>query len=124
MLRALALGVLSSLLLPFTAIAGELQAKLDERLAEVRIENSLVGVGGAIAIDGDIVALSVDGNRHKNGAPIAPNDKWHLGSVTKSMTSIVIGMLVDDGLITYDDTLLDLLPGIEMHPGWQAVTLH
>lgn len=42
---------------------------------------------------------------------ITPEDKWHLGSCTKPMTSYLIGTLMDEGKLTLDSRLADLLPG-------------
>lgn len=39
---------------------------------------------------------------------------WHLShSMSKTVTGMAIGMLVDDGLLSLDDYLVDLLPGYE-----------
>lgn len=42
---------------------------------------------------------------------ITPEDKWHLGSNTKPMTSYLIGILIDQGKLSLDSRLSQLLPG-------------
>ncbi len=104
-----------------------LQGRLERGLAEVMANKGLVGAGGTILRDGEVVALAVDGVRRKGKADrIETGDLWHLGSVTKSMTGMLIGRLVDEGVVTYDQTLPEILPALasEMDTGWQDVTLH
>ena len=40
---------------------------------------------------------------------ITKSDLWHIGSCTKSMTSFLIGMLVDEGKISFDDQIGKIL---------------
>ncbi|WP_306250846.1 serine hydrolase [Parvularcula sp. IMCC14364] len=105
----------------------DIQRQLDAGLSGARDAEGLVGAGAIIVRNGTVVALSVDGVR-RNGKPdlIEQNDKWHLGSVTKSMTGVLIGLLVDEGKVSFSQTLPQLLPDLanEMDAGWQRVTLH
>ena len=52
------------------------------------------------------------------------DDRWHVGSITKSMTATLLAVLEDDGRLSLDDRLPALLPDIEMAGGWGACTLH
>ncbi|RYZ65625.1 MAG: class A beta-lactamase-related serine hydrolase, partial [Proteobacteria bacterium] len=68
--------------------------------------------------------IVVDGFRKKHTrALIDENDAFHIGSVTKSMTAVLIGMAVSDGLIRYDDTLEQLFPQLTIHPSLRNVRL-
>ncbi len=41
---------------------------------------------------------------------VTVEDKWHIGSITKSMTSTLGAMQVEQGLITWDTTIIDVFP--------------
>jgi CubicO group peptidase (beta-lactamase class C family) len=47
--------------------------------------------------------------------PVTPNTLFSIGSNTKSMTAAVIGMLVDDGKMRWDDKVTRWLPGFQLH---------
>ena len=46
--------------------------------------------------------------------PVTPNTLFSIGSNTKSMTAAVIGMLVDDGKMRFDDKVTRWLPGFQL----------
>lgn len=87
------------------------------------------GVPGLIAgiVDKDgLVALGAAGVR-RLGSPsmISKNDLIHLGSCTKAMTATVIAMLVEDGTLSWDQTVGQSFPelGVSMHEQWRGVTI-
>ena len=41
--------------------------------------------------------------------PATVNDKWHLGSITKSMTAVVTARLIERGLLNWDTKIVDVL---------------
>lgn len=66
----------------------------------------------------------VDGVRNLDtGDPAAVGDRFHFGSITKSMTSCIAARLVDRGLISYETTLEEGLPGVWLHSAFRGVTL-
>jgi hypothetical protein len=56
---------------------------------------------------------------------VTTDDKWHIGSCTKSMTAALGAMLVEDGTLRWDMTLAEVFPEMEadMQAGWRDVTL-
>ena len=52
-----------------------------------------------------------------------PDDQFHLGSLTKAMTSTLLALLVKDGLFSWNSTLGELLPDLEMDPAHRNTTL-
>jgi CubicO group peptidase (beta-lactamase class C family) len=56
---------------------------------------------------------------------VTVDDKWHIGSCTKSMTAVVAAMLVEEGRFRWDTTLAEMFPELaqEMQTEWRAVTL-
>jgi CubicO group peptidase (beta-lactamase class C family) len=51
------------------------------------------------------------------------DDKWHLGSCTKSMTATLAAILVERGTLKWGTTVAEALPKMEMDAGWRGVTL-
>lgn len=101
-------------------------AWLKNQVEELRKTHNLVGIGATLLVDGKIVASVVSGERKLNsGIELSVADKWHIGSITKSMTATVIGRLVEQNKLAWDSTIPELLPEISknMHPGWHEVEL-
>jgi CubicO group peptidase (beta-lactamase class C family) len=102
----------------------------DERVAQVlapvRDTHHLPGLVGAIVTGNRLAAIGAIGIR-KIGSPepIRVADQIHLGSNTKAMTATVIGMLVDEGTLSWQTTIRDAFPDLasQLHPDFQAVTL-
>jgi len=103
----------------------DLQAALEARVAQLRADTGLTAVAAAVAVDGRLAATAAAGERRRGGQiPVTVDDRWHVGSVTKSMTATLLAALEEDGLLTADDPLPALLPDVEMADGWRACTLH
>ncbi|MCF4099433.1 serine hydrolase domain-containing protein [Maritalea mediterranea] len=102
------------------------QSLLDQRLPQILQDAGQIGNAGVVLQDGDIIAQSHHGLRQKDrNTPIGPNDKWHIGSITKSITATLIGRLVDKGQLSFDSTIGELWldAAAEMDPIWRTVTL-
>jgi CubicO group peptidase (beta-lactamase class C family) len=112
------------------AAQDELPVQADERveqvLAPVRDEHHLPGVIGAIYAGNRLAAIGALGIR-KIGSPqpIRVTDQVHLGSNTKAMTATLIGMLVDEGKLSWGSTIRDVFPEVasQLHPEFQTTTL-
>lgn len=103
----------------------DLQEDLESRVTRLRDETGLTAVAVAVMIDGQLAGAAASGERRRDsGVTVTVHDRWHLGSVTKSMTATLLAVLEDEGRLTFDETLPELLPEIEMADGWRACTLH
>ena len=103
----------------------DFQADLAARVTQLRDDTGLTAVAAAVIIDGQLAGAAVSGERRRDGGILVTvDDRWHVGSITKSMTATLLAVLEDDGLLYADDTLPALLPDIEMAGGWSACTLH
>lgn len=89
-----------------------------------RARRELPALGAAVWRGAELIAIGVSGVR-KDGAPITvtATDAWHLGSCTKAMTGTLIGVHVDRGELSFDDTLETLMPGETIHGGYRSVTV-
>ena len=95
-------------------------------LEQIRDEHHVPGLAAAVMDEGKMVALGACGKRNaQRAAPVTLDDKWHLGSCTKSMTASVAAMLVEDGRIRWNSTLGEIFPDEieEMAQAWRDVTL-
>ena len=110
-----------------TAVAGatdDFQVLLETRVAELRDSTGLTAVAVAATIDGELAGAAVSGERRRDsGISVTVDDRWHMGSITKSMTATLLAVLEEDGLLSADDALTVLLPDVEMADGWSACTL-
>ena len=101
--------------------------RLDELLEPIRAEHDLPAVGAAVFdSSGQLLGIGAVGQRAVgvDGAPtesVTVQDRWHLGSDTKAMTATLAAMLVDQGGLTFDTPVTELLPDAD--PAWNAVTL-
>ena len=98
---------------------------LENQVARLRDDTGLTAVAAAVMIGGQLAGAAASGERRRDsGVTVTVHDRWHLGSVTKSMTATLLAVLENEGRLTFDGTLPELLPGIEMADGWRACTLH
>jgi CubicO group peptidase (beta-lactamase class C family) len=79
------------------------------RVAALRTEANVPAVAGALFTSDGITATAVSGVR-KEGDPAAAtvNDLWHVGSITKSFTSLMIAKQVDRGVMLWSSTMAEL----------------
>ena len=67
------------------------EAPLANLITKLRKEKKLVGLATMVMVDGQIVATVAEGERKLgSGVPIELGDRWHLGSITKSITATMI----------------------------------
>lgn len=78
---------------------------------------------GAIIDSNGIRAVGTSGVRVSGGNAAAENtDLWHLGSNTKAMTATLYATFVRDGLLSFDNTMAELFPNLNVHSGFANVT--
>jgi CubicO group peptidase (beta-lactamase class C family) len=97
----------------------------DSGLTAVAAGYRLLGNGASEgASEEDRISIAAAGKRRSDQPDlVSPDDLWHVGSVTKSMTATLLATLQDVGLLSFTDKLAELLPGMTMHEAWHEVTL-
>ena len=92
-------------------------------LLDVRVRHGLIGLAGAIVTSERVVAVGAVGTRaHGSLVPVTIHDKWHLGSITKSMTSTLAAILVEQGTLEWTTTLEAAFPDFpNIHPDLSPV---
>ena len=124
-LRAFLVAI--SLVVPsFTRAEDSLQPFLDRTLAAARDKDHLPAVAALVQIDGKLAgeaALGVRALGHPEA--VTTNDRWHIGSDTKSFTATLIARLVEKGVMRFDDTLAASFPAFAeaMDPAYRNVTV-
>ena len=98
---------------------------LKELVSNQRTSAGLVGLGAIIIQDGKIIGASVSGERKKGSQVLlTEQDKWHIGSITKSFTATMIGRLVEKGILNWNTPVKEVLSDASnLHRDWQNVTL-
>lgn len=99
------------------------ESSFGARLESVRAQAEVPALAGALFSSTGDPVLAVVGVRKRGDATSATvDDLWHIGSITKSFTSLLIAQAVDAGTFGWDDTLGDLL-GVARAGGFKNVTL-
>jgi CubicO group peptidase (beta-lactamase class C family) len=99
---------------------------LTAELTPIRSQYNVPAIACAVVQSNRVVGVGFVGVRkHGIAEAVTLTDKWHHGSVTKSMTATLAGILVDEGRITWQTKLADVFPteSAAMHPDWKTVTL-
>ena len=109
-----------------TTITQAAPADLGSALEKIRAEHKLPALAAAVVRGTNVVSLGAVGVR-KLGSPekVTVEDKFHIGSCTKSMTATLAALLVEDGSIAWTNTLGDLLPDLaaKMNAQYRAMPL-
>jgi CubicO group peptidase (beta-lactamase class C family) len=113
--------------IPAAPAAGTLgDARLPEILEWARASQELPAMSAMVLRDGEVVERAAVGRRSMDAtAQVTTEDRWHLGSITKSMTSTLAALLVEDGLIEWDTTPVEVWPELanDFHAGFRDITL-
>jgi CubicO group peptidase (beta-lactamase class C family) len=85
-----------------------------ERLAELARETSVPGAVLGVWQDGELTVTPYGVVSTRTGQPTVAGSVFQIGSVTKTWTGTMTAQLVEEGRLTYDATLADLLPGVRL----------
>jgi CubicO group peptidase (beta-lactamase class C family) len=99
---------------------------IEQEIEQIRARHALPSLAVLALKDGQVVAEGAVGVR-KLGAsePITVSDIWHLGSCTKSMTSTLAAILVQQDKLKWQTTVGEVFPEWRqaMPEAWRGVTL-
>ena len=99
---------------------------IDAMLETIRVKHKLPALAVAVVVDGKVVTTNAVGvRRHGVATQVTPGDKFHIGSVTKSMTATVAAMLVEKKKISWTTTIGESFPewAKDIHSDYRGVTL-
>lgn len=92
----------------------------------IRARHDLPALAAATIVNGrPAQAAAVGVRKYGDATPVAVTDRFHLGSCTKAMTAALIGMLVEEGKLSWDARLPDVLPSVAdaIHADLRSVTV-
>jgi CubicO group peptidase (beta-lactamase class C family) len=102
-------------------------SNLNSVLEPLRVAYNIPALACAVVLSNRIAALGAVGWQKSaiTNAPVTCGDKWHLGSLTKSMTATLAAIMVEQGYIKWTNTLADVFPDFasQMDPAWCRATL-
>ena len=91
------------------------QDYLDQVVEHARKEFNVPGIAVVVVKDGKVVVEKGYGVRRLGQpAPVTPHTLFGIASNTKIFTSAALAMLVDEGKLSWDDRVVDRLPGFQM----------
>lgn len=98
--------------------AGSL-SELDQYIERVRGDWQNVGAAVAVVRGDEVVYARGFGAREiTRTSPVTADTLFEIGSTTKAFTTAALGMLVDDGKLTWDDRIVDWLPDFRLRDEW------
>ncbi len=113
--------LIGALLIP---VAFAQRADVSADLAKFTADGKVPGLVAAAVYNGKIIAVGATGVRkYGDPTPVTIDDKFHLGSCTKSMTGTLAAMLVVEGKIKWQTTVTEVFPEMAMHPDFRNATL-
>lgn len=99
-------------------------ADLSASLKEIRESLKLPGAAAVVMKDGKIIAEGATGVRRLGeDAPVKVDNRFAIGSVTKRMTAYLVTRLVEEGKLSPDLKLGEVLKDIPMRDEYKGVTL-
>jgi CubicO group peptidase (beta-lactamase class C family) len=99
---------------------------LDVVLQPYLTRYDLPAVAAAVVRNGEIIASGAVGTRRAGTiSPVTIDDRFHLGSDTKAMTSLLAAMLVENGKLRWTSTVSEMFPELAatMDRDLRSVTL-
>lgn len=114
-------GVLASVLFLSSAAAAQvpttssapIESRIDqlvERLDALRVEHHVPGLGLAVVTPDGVFTRGIGLADLESGVPAHAGTLFEIGSTTKTFTSVLTAMLVDDGDLDFDDPVRDHVP--------------
>jgi CubicO group peptidase (beta-lactamase class C family) len=101
------------------AVVPELQQKLDllvEQLEQQCQTHHVPGMAIAVVKDDELILTHGFGIANiEKETPVTPETIFAIGSSTKSFTSTLVGMLVDEGKMDWDDPVTEYMPYFQMN---------
>jgi CubicO group peptidase (beta-lactamase class C family) len=89
-----------------------------------RDQFSLPGIAAAVVSPSDVLAESAVGDADsERGIELGLHHRFDINSVTKSFTALVIAQLAEEGLLGYDQPVVEVFPGLAEHADYEDLTI-
>ena len=94
-------------------------ASLEERATERGYRDRLIGIGLALAAEGETQVIGVGSADEAATRGVDETTVFRIGSLTKLFTALAVMQLVERGLASLDDPLSRYVPSVELQTEWQ-----
>jgi CubicO group peptidase (beta-lactamase class C family) len=85
-------------------------AELDTYIEQALVDYQVPGASVAVVHNGEVVYSTGFGVRELDGEPVDAHTLFMIGSTTKSMTTFLLATLVDEGALSWDTPVTEVLP--------------
>jgi CubicO group peptidase (beta-lactamase class C family) len=93
----------------------EMATELEAYIRAIMPRHAIPGAAVAVVQDGQVVYLNGFGVREQGGnGPVTPDTPMMIGSTGKTMTTLMMGTVVDDGLMRWDEPVQEILPSFRV----------
>ncbi|MCA9054430.1 MAG: beta-lactamase family protein, partial [Planctomycetaceae bacterium] len=117
------LGILVSIVFA-TMIMPSWGGELEDRLSSICGTRNVPGIIAASVGPDGIIEFAAGGVRKRGMSDaVSTDDQFALGSNSKSFTATLAAVLVDEGVLDWSTTILDVWPDQPVHEGFKAVTI-
>lgn len=105
--------------LPAGAQEPRLPPQLDTYIRQAMVDWDVPGLAIAVVKYDDVVWSEGFGLREiGRSEPVDAHTVFAIGSTTKAFTSALVGMLVDEGTVSWDDPITEHLPNFRLYDPW------
>ena len=92
-------------------VTEEITSQLETFVEDALKQFGIPGAAVAVVQNGEVVFAEGFGVKEAGGTePVTPDTQMMIGSTGKTVTTMLMAILVDDGLITWDTPVADVLP--------------
>jgi CubicO group peptidase (beta-lactamase class C family) len=85
--------------------------RLEQELERARVEHHVPGMAAALVKDGEVVWSKGFGHADVEGdVSVTPETLFAIGSTTKAFTATLVGIMIDEGRMSWDDPVVRHLP--------------
>lgn len=99
-------------------------ARLAAVIEAIRVKEGLTALAVGLIVQGRTEAVAATGVReYGRAAPVTAADRFMIGSCSKSLTSTLAGIMVDEELIGWQTTIGQVFSGVEMRREYESITL-
>lgn len=103
----------------------EILSNVESYIEQVRADWLVPGMGVSIYKDGKVILCKGYGVKDLDHPAnvVDEHTLFQIGSVSKSFTAAVTAQLVDEGLLSWEDKVKDILPDFEMYDPWVTANI-
>jgi CubicO group peptidase (beta-lactamase class C family) len=124
LLWCVAIGLLGCATSPARITEQSGEVEFAKFLESIRIDQGLPALAGAVIIDGKIHATAAVGTREaRTDRWVNVDDRFLIGSCGKAFTATLAAKSVEEGRLSWQTTVRDVFPDLEMLPAYENITL-